>query len=94
MGLYLKVRDTVTGGSVLASGAQPPASVTICSTLLFAWNSCSGSLFQPLITVPVTVYTYTGVPGESLASLEVQRLFSITDRQTDRRGDVWRHHTA
>ena len=25
--LTLKIRDTVTGGSVLASGAQPPASV-------------------------------------------------------------------
>ena len=26
--LFNKIRDTVTGGSVLASGAQPPASVT------------------------------------------------------------------
>ena len=26
----VKIPDTVTGGSVLASGAQPPASVTIC----------------------------------------------------------------
>ena len=35
-----KIRDTVTGGSVLASGAQPPASVT---------NFCSIQSGTPII---------------------------------------------
>ena len=35
MVLYNKIRDTVTGGSVLASGAQPPASVTNLFPVVF-----------------------------------------------------------
>jgi hypothetical protein len=51
-----KIRDTVTGGSVLASGAQAPASVTNFSSqsgIHFAWNSYAA---VPLHDFPASVH--------------------------------------